>query len=121
MKADRIRALLGRFLVMSLLPLLISVGGPYRSAAAQGTQSAQPTPPAQVPAPQPAPEAGPGVHEYDGRVVQAVAFHGTQALSEETLLFYLGLQIGKPLDEALLNRKIKELWDRSLVDDIKID
>jgi outer membrane protein insertion porin family len=142
MKADRIasrqeplrlggprragRAVLRRVLVLSLPPFLISLGIPCQEdAAAQSTQS---TPDAQG---SPSPAAPPqrpavagvqtGVQESSGRIVQAVEFHGIQALSEETLLFYLGIQIGKPLDEAALNRKIKELWDRSLVDDIRVD
>jgi len=146
MKADRIvsrqeprrwggqrhagRVVFCRFLVVSLLPLLMSVGVPYENAAAQSAStqpSSQPSAPISVVTPQapapsaPAPVAGPSVQENDKRIVQAVEFHGTQALSEETLLFYLGIQIGKPLDEALLNRKIRELWDRALVDDIKVD
>jgi outer membrane protein assembly factor BamA len=106
---DRGRSVLRRLVVAALLPILLSGGVPYRLASAQP-----------MPVPQ-QPQAGSGVQENAGRTIQAVEFHGTQALSEETLLFYLGLQIGQPLDEALLNRKIKELWDRSLVDDIRID
>jgi outer membrane protein insertion porin family len=113
-------------LVLSLPPFLISLGIPYQEAAV----AADPPPSIAAPGPPRAgsPAGSPvgapvqsGVAENAGRTVQAVEFHGTQALSEETLLFYLGLQIGKPLDDALLNRKIKELWDRSLVDDIRID
>jgi len=103
---------LRRFLVLWLPPFLISLGMPV--------QAQTPAPAAAPPAPS-APTAGPGVEANAGRLVQAVEFHGTKALAEETLLFYLGIQIGKPLDEAQLNRKIKELWDRSLVDDIRVD
>ena len=115
MKADQAdRIVSRRLLVLMLLPLLIAVGMPLPEAGAQ------PVPLAPAPA-----AGGPGVQEgireNAGRTIQSVALQGTQALSEETLLFYLGIQIGQPLDEALLNRKIKELWDRSLVDDIRVD
>jgi outer membrane protein insertion porin family len=112
------RITLRRLLVMTLLPLMISGGVPLRVAVAQP----MPTPPAPN-APAPAGSGVPaGVPENAGRTIQAVEFHGTEGqLSEETLLYYLGLQIGQPFDEALLNRKIKELWERSLVDDIRVD
>jgi outer membrane protein insertion porin family len=111
MKADRAdRIVSRRILVLMLLPLLISGGVPLRVA------EAQPVPLAPV-----GPDVQEGVRENAGRTIQSVSLQGTQALSEETLLFYLGIQIGQPLDEALLNNKIKELWDRSLVDDIRVD
>jgi outer membrane protein insertion porin family len=115
MKADRIVSrqgwiVLRRLLVLFLLPFMVSLGVPYQQTAlAQST----PPPPASLAAPVPPSPPGP--------TIQAVEFHGTQALSEETLLFYLGIQIGKPLDEALLNSKVKELWDRSLVDDVRVE
>jgi outer membrane protein insertion porin family len=55
-----------------------------------------------------------------GPIVRQIEFTGLQALSEESLLFYLGLEVGKPLDEAVLNRAIHDLWSRQLVDDLDI-
>ncbi len=54
-------------------------------------------------------------------VVRAIEFRGLQTLAEETLRFYLGLEEGRPLDEGELNRNLHALWDRRLVDDIRID
>ncbi len=56
-----------------------------------------------------------------GRPISAVEFEGLKLLSAETLLFYLGLEVGQPLDERALNQRIKELWDRDLLDDIEVD
>lgn len=56
-----------------------------------------------------------------GRPISAVEFEGLKLLSEETLLFYLGLEVGKELEERDLNRRFKELWGRDLLDDIEVD
>jgi outer membrane protein insertion porin family len=56
-----------------------------------------------------------------GKKIAALEFKGLKTLSEETLLYYLGLEIGQTLDEERLNKSIKSLWDRGLVDDLKID
>ncbi|HEX9944986.1 MAG TPA: outer membrane protein assembly factor BamA [Thermoanaerobaculia bacterium] len=84
-----------RLLTVLLLPLLLSGGLPAR---AQGPQ--QPV---------------------DGRTIESIEFRGLKALSEETLRYYLGLEPGQPLDEEALNRNIKQLWDRGLVDDIGVE
>src|SRR5436305_6201891 len=84
-----------RLLVVLLLPSLLSGG---ISARAQ--------------APQP---------PVNGRTIEAIEFKGTKALSEDTLLYYLGLEPGKPLDEDALNRNVKQLWDRNLVDNVEVE
>ena len=56
-----------------------------------------------------------------GQTVRAIEVRGLKTLSEETLLYYLGLEVGKPLDQAELNRNIQVLWGRELVDDLKVD
>lgn len=53
--------------------------------------------------------------------VRAVEFRGLHLLAEETLRFYLGLEEGRELDEAALDRNLRELWERRLVDDVRID
>jgi outer membrane protein insertion porin family len=83
-----------RLLAALLLPLLISGGIPAR---AQGPQTA------------------------NGRTIEAVEFRGAKNLSEDTLRYYLGIEPGQPLDEADLNRSIKELWERNLVDDVQVE
>lgn len=89
---NRLRAAL----LASLLASLAALGGP-RSAAAQGETAVDATP------------------------IREVAITGLRALPEETLLFYLGLAVGEPLDMTALNRKIHELWSRDLIDDIRVD
>lgn len=56
----------------------------------------------------------------DGRKIEAIDFKGLKGLTEETLRYYLGLEVGKTLDEETLNKNIKELWDRSLIDDLVV-
>lgn len=53
--------------------------------------------------------------------IESVEIRGLKTLSEETLLHYLGLEPGQPLDEEALNRNIKELWARNLVDDVEVE
>lgn len=57
----------------------------------------------------------------NGRAIEAIEFHGLHALSEETLLYYLGLERGQPLDRVRLDQNVKALWDRNLVDDVQIE
>jgi outer membrane protein insertion porin family len=66
-------------------------------------------------------ETGGVASNVNGRKIAALEFKGLKTLSEETLLYYLGLEIGQTLDEASLNRAIKSLWDRGLVDDLRVD
>ncbi|MFL6199275.1 MAG: outer membrane protein assembly factor BamA [Thermoanaerobaculia bacterium] len=102
------RSLHTRLLALLLLPLLVTGSIPV------GAQPlANPAPPTQVPEARPSAMAG--------RTIESIEFRGLQALSEETLLYYLGLEPGKPLDEVELNAHVRELWDRSLVDDIEIE
>ena len=57
----------------------------------------------------------------NGRTIESIEFRGLKALPEDTLRYYLGLEQGKPLDEEALNRNVKQLWDRNLVDDISVE
>jgi len=84
-----------RLLVVMLLPSLLSGGFSAR---------------AQAPSPQ-----------VNGRTVEAIEFKGLKTLSEDTLRYYLGLQPGQPLDENALNRNVKQLWDRNLVDNVEVE
>jgi len=56
-----------------------------------------------------------------GRPITTVEIQGLKLLSEETLLFYLGLKPGEVLDEEVLDQRIKELWSRQLLDDIAVE
>lgn len=97
-----------RLMAASLLPLLISGGIPAR--AQENPSAQQPT----QPPPQPTPSA-------NGRTIEAVEFRGLKTLQEDTVRYYLGLENGQPLDEDALNRNIKQLWDRNLVDDVQVE
>jgi outer membrane protein insertion porin family len=54
-------------------------------------------------------------------VVREIEFRGLRTLPEETLRFYLGLETGSTLDPAALDRRVHELWERRLLDDIRIE
>jgi outer membrane protein insertion porin family len=98
------RPLHTRLLALLLLPLLVTGSIPV------GAQPmANPTPA----------EAQPSA--MAGRTIESIEFRGLQALSEETLLYYLGLEPGQTLDEVQLNNHLQELWGRSLVDDIEVE
>ncbi len=55
-----------------------------------------------------------------GRPIASVEYKGLQTLAEESVSFYLDLEVGKPWDPAAINSKIRELWRRELIDDITI-
>jgi outer membrane protein insertion porin family len=59
--------------------------------------------------------------DYAGREIKEVEIEGNVTLTEEDLLFYLGLEVGSRYDPGELNKRLKELWDRDLVDDLRID
>jgi outer membrane protein insertion porin family len=59
--------------------------------------------------------------ELAGRSIRELDVQGLITLSPQDLLFYLDLEEGRPYDPRLLNQRIKELWDRDLIDDVWID
>jgi outer membrane protein insertion porin family len=61
-----------------------------------------------------------GVAWAQQRPIAAIEFEGLGALPPETLKYYLGLTEGRPFDEAALDRAIKLLWERRLIDDISV-
>lgn len=56
----------------------------------------------------------------DRPTIQEIEITGLEALPEETLLYYLGVEVGDVLDEAGLDRNVQALWQRELIDDIVI-
>jgi outer membrane protein insertion porin family len=93
-------------------------------AAPPALQIEIPVAPSGQPAAAPSRAPGPGSlvpPAVTGKKVAGLEFKGLKTLSEETLLFYLGLKIGDPLDADQLNRNIKKLWERGLIDDIRVD
>ncbi|MCZ7650967.1 MAG: outer membrane protein assembly factor BamA [Thermoanaerobaculia bacterium] len=61
-----------------------------------------------------------GVAAAEQRPIVAIEFEGLRALPPETLKYYLGLTEGRPFDEEALDRSIKLLWERRLIDDISV-
>ncbi len=101
-----------RLVAVSVLPMLVSGGISAHAQALPPTLTPQPPQPQPPLSPQPA---------TNGRTIEAIEFKGAKSLSEETLRYYLGLATGQPLDEPALNRSIKKLWERNLVDDIQVE
>lgn len=89
-----------RLLVALLLPLVLSGGIPVSAQNAQDITQ---------------PSAA------SGRTIEAIEFRGLKALPEDTLRYYLGIEPGQALNEETLNRNIKQLWDRGLVDDVAVE
>lgn len=56
-----------------------------------------------------------------GRTIESIEFRGLKALPEDTVRYYLGIEPGQPLDEEALNRNVKQLWDRGLVDNVTVE
>src|SRR6185436_14548135 len=113
------RTLTARLMALSLLPLLVSYGVPVSTALAQPMRQPQEAPPpSQDLGGQSGPgQSGPG---QSGPIIRSIEFQGNSMLPDETLRYYLGLETGQALDEDKLNESIRELWDRSLVDDIQV-
>jgi outer membrane protein insertion porin family len=59
--------------------------------------------------------------ELAGLPVGEIEFSGLRGLPAESLEFYLGLEKGRPFDPVALNENIHDLWQRQLIDDIKVD
>lgn len=104
------RTLSARLLVVALLPLLVTGGvppiAPVPSAAAQPMRN---------------PQEAPGQTGPAKRTIRDIKFEGNEMLPDETLRYYLGIEAGQPLDEDQLNENIRELWNRSLIDDIQVE
>jgi outer membrane protein insertion porin family len=68
-----------------------------------------------------APTSGQQSREFAGLEIKEVRVEGNITLTEEDLLYYLGLEPGSRYDPAQLNDRLKELWDRDLIDDVAIE
>jgi outer membrane protein insertion porin family len=110
-----------RLVAASVLPVLVSGGLSAHAQTLPPSSSPQPPTP-QPPPPQPsAPETSPTQPSGNGRTIEAIEFKGLKSLSEDTLRYYLGLATGQPLDEDALNKNLKKLWERNLVDDVQVE
>ena len=56
-----------------------------------------------------------------GQPIVAVEFTGLRTLSEETLRYYLGLNVGETFNPLALDDNIHALWERDLIDDITVE
>lgn len=62
-----------------------------------------------------------GAASFEGATIVAVDFLGNRTLAEDTLQYYLGVEPGRSFSRAELDRNIKRLWDRELIDDISVE
>ncbi|MCA9299208.1 MAG: hypothetical protein KDA28_09090, partial [Phycisphaerales bacterium] len=61
------------------------------------------------------------LESFEGRRIDAIEFEGNRTLAEETLLYYLGVEVGQTLDQKALNDAVRSLWETRLLDDLSID
>ncbi|MEM9291778.1 MAG: outer membrane protein assembly factor BamA [Acidobacteriota bacterium] len=66
-------------------------------------------------------ESAGDLQDFEGATIESVTFVGNTLLAEDTLLYYLGLDVGLPLVQRDLNSNLRQLWDTELVDDVRID
>jgi outer membrane protein insertion porin family len=59
--------------------------------------------------------------ELSGKPILDIQFQGLEALTDETMLFYLELEQGQTYNADELNEKVHSLWGRGLVDDISVE
>ncbi|MEM6701768.1 MAG: outer membrane protein assembly factor BamA [Acidobacteriota bacterium] len=55
-----------------------------------------------------------------GRKIVASEVRGIRELAEESVLYYLKCEVGQTWDPRVVNREIKDLWTRELVDDVRV-
>lgn len=101
--SGRRRSWVARFLVFTLLWVSIWTGAPV--GWAQFQQGAQ----------------TPDSPSFEGATIVAIEFVGNRTLAEDTLRYYLDLEPGQPFSRAELDRNIKRLWDRELIDDLTVE
>jgi outer membrane protein insertion porin family len=58
---------------------------------------------------------------FAGETITEVRIEGTQTLTDETVLFYLGIEIGADFNPRAVNDRIHDLWDRQMIDNIRVD
>lgn len=56
----------------------------------------------------------------EGKTIVAIEFEGLRSLPPETVKYYLGVAEGKTLDPEALDRAIRQLWQRHLIDDVGV-
>ena len=63
----------------------------------------------------------PSSEELAGRPILVLEVEGARSLAEETVLFHLGLEPGAPFDPEALDRRMRQLWERGLLEDLTVD
>lgn len=58
---------------------------------------------------------------FEGATIVGIEFIGNRTLAEDTLQYYLDVAPGEPFSRTELDRNIKRLWDRELIDDITVE
>lgn len=66
------------------------------------------------------PAAAQSAAELEGQPITEIEVTGLDNLPEETLLYYMDLEPGRILDLDSLNTRLKNLWDRQLVEDLTV-
>jgi len=56
-----------------------------------------------------------------GRKLVELVVEGAESLTEETVLFHLGLETGAFFEPIELDRRMRELWKRGLLEDLTVD
>lgn len=58
--------------------------------------------------------------DLEGLPIRSIEYRGLTSLPEDSLTFYLGIEVDSPYSALDLNRSIHELWERSLIEDIAV-
>lgn len=56
-----------------------------------------------------------------GPRIEAIEFRGLAALAEDTILYYLGINIGERYEARILNDRLHRLWETELVEDVVVE
>ncbi len=113
-RADARRRRFGAALGLGAVLCALALSTTRPAAAATGEPAtSEPAPPSQVATGEAAALAG--------KPIVSIEFQGLKTLSEETLRYYLGLEVGSPFDPAALDLNMHALWERHLLDDISVE
>lgn len=55
-----------------------------------------------------------------GREILAIEYRGLKTLAEDSMNYYLGLEVGQRYEPQRLNESIREFWSRGMIDDVTV-